>query len=916
MANIPRPNPILGFLATGIDAKNKADQESLEKQKIKAQVMTAGMDALSSGLMRATLAPFNIEQSRRMAGIQKNEDLMLQARMPAVVQDTRTKMIKGRAEEGAWRRFVEKGGDVSTGDNMLIKNSLEQSKYENARALEYARKREGVPDKTAELEKKKIETSLLEEEMKVIESGIAIEIISSKETFKITDPTTKDFFKDAEGNYIEATYADWKKSMFREDMALTAAQQRAIISEIGTRIRTGNLSNQFLEESMDTKLAILEQNKSLGAEQLTTLRQELKRLKTETDMKVQANKLMLEAFDPTTGELRPDGLTKIDASRTMLMKSDPRRSVQQQMEDQYTILLDDGSSTEEKALARKKIQQYQFDSNKSMQEFEMRVMIASGLANDWVNPEVVRWVSSLDQNDREDWIMHGQQSRAFNSFGRSGSGAGSSQDSFFHVNKNIRFGSVVKNNQTGETTFTTNDSYTYEPQGKGDAEFPTSGQDIVDRLKFDSVKEGRSVYTKEELDGRRKGATPYAIKGIRFGASERFLNSLHTPQMSQGILDESSQWLSLGNYGDKGDGVAANMAAVVFRDYISSDGKGGKMDQYFNAISSAPFAIDEETGEFIVKDKDLKTLPRDILAKNLTHEMVTSRSFNHPEQQRLGWKRNSTVEGLLSVGLRTLFNSLYLTSPDNKGSSRLVREKFVKLVSREADTGKDTNWLGLTTDEINRLITAFDREAHNETNQFMDKFVQFSHLSLHQDVGGATIGEGNLKLGALLDERKKILNQSPSESSTPAVNTDITPAINQGQEVTRPVPSVPIVPQQQVEEETEVLPPAQTFFPGFTGEEEQGLTPPPGAIRESTDLTEVQGPEPAISAAETEEIEGLEKNLAQFITMRDALIDRYKGDPNALRGTMPAHMYGIDDKIKDLEDRIEVLKKRSYKKAS
>jgi len=46
------------------------------------------------------------------------------------------------------------------------------------------------------------------------------------------------------------------------------------------------------------------------------------------------------------------------------------------------------------------------------------------------------------------------------------------------------------------------------------------------------------------------------------------------------------------------------------------------------------------------------------------------------------------------------------------------------------------------------------------------------------------------------------------------------------------------------------------------------------------------------------------------------LIDRYKGDPNALRGTMPAHMYGIDDKIKDLEDRIEVLKKRSYKKAS
>ena len=905
------PNPILSSLAMGAQATLTAKQRQQEEQALKAKLLATMTAATSTAGMHGTLMGFNVAQQKRFEGIQKLEQEERDINRESMRQKAKKNYQMDLNLTEVLQKYRNQGGLQDEVDIKLLDLAVAQASGDHKLAVHKEIQDQGGAKAQASSVVKGFQEEALASDVKMLQDKISQELMESQEKFEIFDPATGESMKDSKGNTISETYSGWTKHLTQAGMAVDLQQKQAIYKEINSRVEQTEIESDFMRRSIEDRLSILKNNKLLGVENLNKAREELKEITSRVTIREKANSLMMEAYDDS-GNLKEGGAEKIRQARVLMMKTEPNKSIQETMEEQYNILLSDESSPDEKEIARKKIDQYQIDTNKNLTDFKARISALEG--SPYINPSLTEWLAGLDEDQKIDWLMSGAGSGGWG--GTSSSRRNNPQAEYWKLMK-LGIGNKVSDNATGQTVFTAGTRIEFN----GKAEDAGTRLDTLTNML--DPKDIKALYKGTE-GWEKSHKTPINIAGITFGAAEGLIRNMPNEDWATpGLMSELATWSTVGRLGSYDKGIQADIAAVFLKDFISDDSSNGTMQEFYNDISKYAWAKDEKTGEFILGEKDLKTFSRDVLAKKVAWKMINSSAFKNENNPKVGWRRNAVTEKLLSGGLLSLFNSLYI--PMEGGSPALSRSKLEDVLSQQD--------MGLTPEESRKLLSSIGRHWnwHGETNDFMVKFSDYAHLRVHPDIGGdgskannyllrgprgTRVPDDNWKSGSLIEARRGDVSKgSGADTNLNTPTSQVSPATTN---VPNQTPAE--VPQEvlnQVADATSTSDSGtQPFFPGFEEKEESGLTPPPGAGRASTDLEDAQGPEVAITVAEAEEIEGLEKTLAQFIIMRDTLLDRYKGDPKAMRGTIKGHMHGIDNKIKDLEDRIEVLKKRPYKKAS
>ena len=371
MANTPRPNPLLGALAMGATATETAKQKNLMEQKMKSEIMTAGLSAIGEASMRASLVPFNVAQARRMEGIQRLEEEQREINIPALQAKAEKSVELDNLTTDISRRFRESGGVWAESDAKLFEKLLSRDTNIRKRELIDYDRQNRIQETEMDAGKQADLTEIEENKNKLARMVADTEMFNNPEKFSIKDPNTSSgFVEDGHGEVIFTDNKGWYQfTQSRKDVDLLMKNE-AILDQIWARTDAERQRTQLIDDTWSDQVERIGITNSLNQAQVDRLNQEHSLAFSRNKVFKKVNDLVSRAYDKD-GELVNGGERMLRAAHDMMLK-DPNQFKEPTARDEadkhlMTLMNPEGKTAEEIATAKEGLRVFKDTQNQALQ---------------------------------------------------------------------------------------------------------------------------------------------------------------------------------------------------------------------------------------------------------------------------------------------------------------------------------------------------------------------------------------------------------------------------------------------------------------------------------------------------------------------------------------------------------------------
>ena len=371
MSRTPRPNPLLGALAMGATATETAKQKNLMEQKMKSEIMSAGLSAIGEAGMRASLVPFNVAQARRMEGIQRLEDERQEISIPALQARTDKSVELDNLTTDISRRFRESGGVWAESDAKLFEKLLSRETNIRKRELIDYERQKRVQETSRDADKQESLTKIEESKNKLARMTADTEMFNNPEQFSIKDPNTSSgFVEDGHGNVVFTNNKGWYQfTQSRKDVGLLMKNE-AILDQIWARTDAERQRVQLIDQTWSDQVERIGITNSLNQAQIDRLDQEHNLALSRNSVFKKVNDLVLRAYDED-GELVNGGERMLRAAYDMMLK-DPNQFKEPTARGEadkhlMTLMNPEGKTAEEIATAKEGLRVFKDTQNQALQ---------------------------------------------------------------------------------------------------------------------------------------------------------------------------------------------------------------------------------------------------------------------------------------------------------------------------------------------------------------------------------------------------------------------------------------------------------------------------------------------------------------------------------------------------------------------
>ena len=735
MANTPRPNPLLAPLAMGAQAAQTAKQQSLQEQQIKSQILTAGLSAIGEAGMRATLMPFNIEQARRMAGIQYREDEDADIARQSKRDEANLKSASAQFKTQVLSRVAERGGVANESDNKILSQILQfedtSAKIDSKR---YDREKEVAQRKTDALvatSEKTVATSELDTE----EAKLNLSFLNDTDTYQIQRPGWVD--GDSEDTrYLSIdgitsnTARKWREHSMRQGVMLDVEEKKAIISSIKNRDVEQRRETAERKKIEATRIEQMKANVNLTRGQVKQIEQQLETVSSQKDFLDETNRLFTEAFNEDGTLVNRDMLleaaTRLGRDNQLFKEPDAKS----ELDKLQQLLLGDDISKEDVAGITERINRAALATDRKHQGVMTR-------AAQMDNPgKFLKPFIDLLKKKPEDAMNYVLYDRMPDGLSQ----AKLMQEAYYNT-----------------LTFHSTPDEVTSKQIPHELVMHSTAKDrprILDGL--NKVKP-RSIIDSEtgQID------IPDSIDGLIFSELQNLKGAIRSGSSDDGWWDKMSLRSAHGhwNRADKGMAGAIASSAIVdnLKGKVKSTGDIGILS--FKEYITEQRQADEDAG---VSREDIDYANRGRIARKLLNDILSDEDLSSEKvlTQRTGYMLKHVSGSLLSV-----FNSIY--------KDRAATKKEIALSLEDAVKG------GVITEEISGLITGSlgtHHGWHNQVDDITNRLVQI----YTEAVGGPASrrNEGNRPHKSMKDNTEERVDEQDRERKRESNTIESVPNTN------------------------------------------------------------------------------------------------------------------------------------------